>query len=286
MRYRYVSALAAFFLLWAAAWFCVNCEEAERYAAEKGAGAYLCGADFDSRADSDSDTDFDSNAASNSGSDSDTSAEGRSVIRCGEAQVMRRALGQTASPNPVLGVHTVTRGKGTDGGLNADGPAGTESSEAGGGRVVDGPAGAVFSDAGGDGRSCGAASELSGEDYETLLKIVEAEAGTEDGTGKLLVADVVLNRVESERFPDTVRQVVYQESGGMAQFSPAADGSIEKVAVSGETEEAVRRALGGEDVSGGALYFVSRKAADPENMRWFDENLTFLFSYGGHEFFR
>ena len=220
MRYRYASALAAFFLLWAVAWFCVNCEQAERYAAEKGAGSYLCGTYPDS------------------------GANGQSEIQCKEVQVMRHALGQTESSNPVIGIHTVTRG------------------------------------------SRGAASELSGEDYEALLKIVEAEAGTEDRTGKLLVADVVLNRVESERFPDTVRQVVYQESGGRAQFSPAADGSIEKVAVSGETEEAVRRALGGEDVSGGALYFVSRKAADPENMRWFDENLTFLFSYGGHEFFR
>ena len=39
---------------------------------------------------------------------------------------------------------------------------------------------------------------ISIEDYENLLRIVEAEAGGEDETGKLLVANVVLNRVESD----------------------------------------------------------------------------------------
>ncbi|HJB90450.1 MAG TPA: cell wall hydrolase [Candidatus Eisenbergiella merdigallinarum] len=130
--------------------------------------------------------------------------------------------------------------------------------------------------------------EISGEDYETLLKIVEAEAGSEDEEGKLLVANVVLNRVKSDDFPDTVTEVVYQRDGGVAQFSPAADGSLSEVeagAVSRETVSAVCRALQGEDNSRGALYFAARSAADAENMRWFDTHLTRLFAYGGHEFF-
>ena len=36
----------------------------------------------------------------------------------------------------------------------------------------------------------------------------------------------------------------------------------------------------------GDVYFAARKYADGDRMRWFDENLTFLFRYGGHEFFR
>lgn len=127
--------------------------------------------------------------------------------------------------------------------------------------------------------------EISDEDYRTLLKIVEAEAGSEDEEGKLLVANVVLNRVKSDAFPDTVTEVVYQRDGGVAQFSPVADGSLEKVEVSGETVSAVERALEGEDNSRGALYFAARNAADAENMRWFDTHLTRLFAYGGHEFF-
>lgn len=127
--------------------------------------------------------------------------------------------------------------------------------------------------------------ELDGQDYETLLRIVEAEAGSEDVTGRLLVANVVLNRVNSDAFPDTVTEVVYQRSGGKAQFSPVSNGSIRRVTVTPLTVEAVELALKGEDVSQGALYFAARKAANPDNMRWFDRCLTRLFSYGAHEFF-
>ena len=44
-----------------------------------------------------------------------------------------------------------------------------------------------------------------------LLRIVEAEAGICDYQGKLLVANVVINRVESGSFPNTVTEVVYQK---------------------------------------------------------------------------
>lgn len=127
--------------------------------------------------------------------------------------------------------------------------------------------------------------EISQEDYEVLLKIVEAEAGGEDEEGKLLVANVVLNRVQSPKFPGTVKEVVFQQENGTTQFSPVSDGRFYSVTVSEETKEVVERALCGEDISQGALYFVSRENADPERMKWFDNNLELLFSYGGHEFF-
>ncbi len=126
---------------------------------------------------------------------------------------------------------------------------------------------------------------VSEEDYNNLLKIVEAEAGGEDETGKLLVANVIINRVKDEAFPDTVTEVIYQREEGVTQFSPTKDGRMEKVTVSDETIDVVKRALLGEDVSQGALYFVSRKAAQPEKMKWFDIHLTKLFAHGGHEFY-
>lgn len=104
--------------------------------------------------------------------------------------------------------------------------------------------------------------------------------------GKLLVANVVLNRVASEEFPDSVQEVVFQKNGQVWQFSPVGDGRYYAVTVTEETRRAVERALEGEDISEGALYFAARKYADPERMKWFDEKLEFLFSYGGHEFFK
>ncbi len=94
--------------------------------------------------------------------------------------------------------------------------------------------------------------QLSEQDYDALLRIVEAEAGGEDEDGKLLVANVVLNRVNNESFPDTVTEVVMQKEQGVAQFSPTVDGRFQNVKVSQETYEAVERALYGEDISQGA----------------------------------
>lgn len=128
--------------------------------------------------------------------------------------------------------------------------------------------------------------ELPDEELEVLLRIVEAEAGCEDEEGRLLVANVVLNRMNNELFPDTVKEVVFQEENGISQFSPVSNGSYYQVEVSEATVSAVGRALMGEDISQGALYFAARKYADDEKMKWFDENLTHLFQYGGHEFFK
>ena len=127
--------------------------------------------------------------------------------------------------------------------------------------------------------------EVSEEDYDVLLRLVEAEASGEDIKGKLLVANVVLNRVKSGAFPDTIKEVIYQRQNGRAQFSPVATGKIDRVAVSEETVEAVERALCGEDESAGALYFVAPAYADAGNHQWFRDNLTLLFSYEGHEFY-
>ena len=126
--------------------------------------------------------------------------------------------------------------------------------------------------------------EVSTADYEALLRIVEAEAGCEDENGKLLVANVVLNRVKSDKFPDTIEEVILQQENGTTQFSPVANGKFYSVEISDETVDVVNRALCGEDISQGALYFAARKYADPDRMKWFDNHLTFLFEYGGHEF--
>ena len=126
---------------------------------------------------------------------------------------------------------------------------------------------------------------LEQEELEALLRIVEAEAGCEDEEGKLLVANVVLNRLNSDKFPDSITEIVFQRENGVTQFSPVANGSYYKVTISEETVDAVGRALAGEDISRGALYFAARKYADSDSMRWFDDKTTLLFRHGGHEFF-
>ena len=119
------------------------------------------------------------------------------------------------------------------------------------------------------------------EDYQVLLRIVQAEAGICDKRGKILVADVIINRVLSKEFPNSVKAVVYEPS----QFQPVSNGTINSVKVTAETIECVDRALDGEDYSNGALYFMNRRGSGSA-AAWFDRHLTYLFAHDGHEFFR
>ena len=123
---------------------------------------------------------------------------------------------------------------------------------------------------------------LKTKEYNLLLRIVEAEAGGEDITGKMLVANVIMNRVNHKRFPNTVTEVVYQKNpNGKAQFSPTVDGRMDSVSVSQETVDAVERVLCGEDSSNGALYFRSVRSTSG----WHDRALTRVLEHGNHIFY-
>lgn len=122
----------------------------------------------------------------------------------------------------------------------------------------------------------------SQSDYQVLLKIVQAEAGICDEKGRILVANVIMNRVRSKEFPDSITEVVYEKG----QFSPVMDGRINSVKVTDLTVECVNRALSGEDYSQGALYFMNRSRSQAGAVRFFDGKLTYLFAHDGHEFFK
>ena len=127
--------------------------------------------------------------------------------------------------------------------------------------------------------------KLSSEDKNIMYRIVEAEAGGEDISGRMLVANVIINRMKSGHYPESVKEVVFAHSGNVYQFSPVSDGRYYTVDVSKTTREAVDKALEGEDNSSGAEYFICRSLADKGNASWFDRSLNYLFKYGCHEFF-
>lgn len=122
---------------------------------------------------------------------------------------------------------------------------------------------------------------LSETELAVLERIVEAEAGGEGIYGKILVANVVLNRVNNKDFPDTIKSVVFQKG----QFSPIMDGRYDKVKISKETKEAVAKVLAGEDYSKGALYFFARGKTSSKKAAWFDNCLKKVLKYKGHEFY-
>ena len=82
--------------------------------------------------------------------------------------------------------------------------------------------------------------EIFCDSLEILAICVESEAGNQDLYGKRLVVDVILNRVDSDRFPDTIEGVISQKY----QFTTYWDGSMGRVdEPSPETYEAVKMEL-------------------------------------------
>ncbi|WP_238996586.1 cell wall hydrolase [Paenibacillus pinistramenti] len=96
------------------------------------------------------------------------------------------------------------------------------------------------------------------EDLLLLEKIVMAEAEGEPYEGKVAVANVVLNRLRSANYPDTIHDVVYEKH----QFSPVANGRLNRVQPNEDTRKAVADALSGrKEVSDDTYYFLSLKLA-------------------------
>lgn len=118
-------------------------------------------------------------------------------------------------------------------------------------------------------------------EYDILLHIVSAEARGCDLKGQILVANVILNRVEDEHFPDTIEEVVFQKN----QFSPVVEGTLWDAPITDSVREAVDYALAGVDYSQGALFFSARARLEDDGMAWFDSNLDWLFEHDGHEFY-
>lgn len=114
------------------------------------------------------------------------------------------------------------------------------------------------------------------EDEELLMKVAMAEAEGEDVTGKALVMLVVLNRVASDEFPDTVEAVVYQDG----QFSTVSNGRLTATDPDKGCEEALEL-ISEWDGSEGALYFESC-----EGESWHSRNLELLFEHGNHNFYK
>ncbi|NLL43231.1 MAG: LysM peptidoglycan-binding domain-containing protein [Firmicutes bacterium] len=93
---------------------------------------------------------------------------------------------------------------------------------------------------------------ISSQEKELLTRLVYAEARGESLEGQIAVAAVILNRVQSSRFPDNVWDVIHQPG----QFTPIERNTLPQT-VGDTTREAVNRALRGEDPTGGALFFYN-----------------------------
>lgn len=97
---------------------------------------------------------------------------------------------------------------------------------------------------------------ISAEEKDLFARLVEAEAKGESYEGKVAVATVVLNRVDSTEFPNTVTEVINEVVGDAYAFSPVQNGEINKPA-SDEAIQAVEEALTRQDRLNDCIYFYN-----------------------------
>lgn len=100
--------------------------------------------------------------------------------------------------------------------------------------------------------SAGSSGAYSSSDVYLLAKVIAAEARGESYTGQVAVGAVVLNRVASSSFPDTVAGVIYQTGA----FSAVTDSNW-SVSPDTTSRKAAQDAINGWDPSGGALYYYN-----------------------------
>ena len=124
-------------------------------------------------------------------------------------------------------------------------------------------------------------AEHDAMDYYWLARIIHAESGGEALEGQIAVGNVVLNRVSSEDFPDSVPGVIFDDENGV-QFEPVSNGSVTKEPTE-LSREAARRALAGENTAGDALYFFAPALSQGS---WIDSSRTYRQTIGCHRFYR
>lgn len=99
-------------------------------------------------------------------------------------------------------------------------------------------------------------------ELDLLARLVRAEAESEPYAAKVGVAAVIVNRIKSDLFPNTISSVIYEiSSNGYYQFTPVKNGMIKKPA-SQQDRNAALEALKGNDPSNGALFYFDDSATN------------------------
>lgn len=122
-------------------------------------------------------------------------------------------------------------------------------------------------------------SSISMSDKDLMARLVHAEAIGEPYAGKVAVATVILNRVSSPDFPNSIRKVIYQISNGHYAFTPVQDGRINQPA-DAASKRAVNEAIAFKGQGNGSLFFYNPRTAQS---KWiFSRPVT--VTIGNHRF--
>lgn len=115
-----------------------------------------------------------------------------------------------------------------------------------------------------------------------LSRIIEAESSGEPYQGKVAVGSVILNRVISPDFPDSVKGVIFEYYKGIPQFSPVAEGTIYNNPSSDSIKAAQDAIIGAKPAESSTYFFNPDKSAAV----WIVNNKTYVIRIGDHVFYK
>lgn len=116
----------------------------------------------------------------------------------------------------------------------------------------------IFFNQGNQTRVYAASGNSSASDLQLMARAINGEARGEPYEGQVAVGAVILNRVRSSKFPNTIAGVIYQNGA----FTAVADGQINVPITEGSTVlKAARDAMNGWDPTGGAIYYFNPNTA-------------------------
>ncbi len=114
-----------------------------------------------------------------------------------------------------------------------------------------------------------------------LSRIIYAESRGEPLLGKIAVGNVIMNRVSSPLYPNTIYSVIFDRKYG-TQFTPVATGTI----YNNPTNDCIRAAkmvLEGTSLSSEILFFMNPRISTSS---WIAKNREYVFSIGNHDFYK
>ncbi len=129
--------------------------------------------------------------------------------------------------------------------------------------------------------STGQAPAYSDEDLYWLSRIISAESQGESLAGQIAVGNVVLNRVSSGKFPDTIKGVIFDRKDAV-QFEPVSNGSIYNEPTP-QSILAARLVLNGTSVVEDCMYFFNPSLSQGT---WIRQNCAYYTTIGCHRFYR
>jgi len=125
-------------------------------------------------------------------------------------------------------------------------------------------------------------ASYSSTDLYWMSRIIHAEAEAESYNGKVAVGNVILNRVRSNLFPNTVKEVIFEYYQGIPQFSPVEEGTIYNTP-SDTSIQAAKDAFNGVKPVGTSTYFFN---PDKATGKWIVDNKTYVMRIDNHVFYK